>query len=234
MRNIWLENCRPWKFYGHFSVMIKTGHRTSSLSSFTVASNILKNNVTKLQTLEVLRSLFSDLIIRRRKIVCCYINTYLTMAFDTNILVCFGLINVYCCHFYNTAAGKLSKIKSPRVGTLSQQGGGGSDQKGRMYQPAYLVVGRVCPNHLIWSVEHIRCPKFGRGQGSPVLHFENVPGHEASETKMCLALKWGETSLFLYSYNMCIKTSYYMVVYPRQLEVLKSVLDEYTIWKRKY
>ena len=53
MRNIWLENCRPWKFYGHFSVMIKTGHRTSSLSSFTVT-------VKELQTLEVLRSLFSD------------------------------------------------------------------------------------------------------------------------------------------------------------------------------
>ena len=34
-----------------------------------------------------------------------------------------------------------------------------------MSQPAYLVVGRVCPNQLIWSLEHIRCPKFGRGAG---------------------------------------------------------------------
>ena len=110
------------------------------------------------------------------------------MAFDTNILVCFGLINGYCCHFYNTAAGKLSKIKRAKVGTLSQQGGGGLTRRaGCINQP--MVVGRVCPNHLIWSVEHIRCPKFGRGQGSPVLHFENVPGLEASETKMCLALK---------------------------------------------
>ena len=53
MWNISLENCRPWKFYGHFSVMTKTDHKTTSLSSFTVT-------VKELQTLEVLRSLFSD------------------------------------------------------------------------------------------------------------------------------------------------------------------------------
>jgi hypothetical protein len=56
--------------------------------------------------------------------------------------------------------GSYQKLK------VQKQGGGGSDQKGRMYQPAYLVVGRVCPNHLIWSVEHIRCLVGGGGQKS--------------------------------------------------------------------
>ncbi len=36
---------------------------------------------------------------------------------------------------------------------------------GGMSQPAYLVGAKVSPNQLIWSLEHIRCPKFGRGAG---------------------------------------------------------------------
>jgi hypothetical protein len=61
--------------------------------------------------------------------------------------------------------GSHQKIKSPKVGTLSQQGGGGSDQMGRMSQPVLFGSGRVCPHHFFWSLEHIRCPKFGRGAG---------------------------------------------------------------------
>ena len=36
--------------------------------------------------------------------------------------------------------GSHQKKKSPKVGTLSQKGGGGSDEMGRMSQPAYLVI----------------------------------------------------------------------------------------------
>ena len=48
--------------------MTKTDRRTSSLGSFMVKSIILNYNVTELQTLEVLRSLFSDLIIKRETV----------------------------------------------------------------------------------------------------------------------------------------------------------------------
>ena len=37
--------------------------------------------------------------------------------------------------------GSHQKIKSPKAGTLSKQGGEGSDQRGSMSQAAYLVLG---------------------------------------------------------------------------------------------
>jgi hypothetical protein len=47
-------------------------------------------------------------------------------------------------------------------------------QKGKISQQVYLVGGRVCPNQLIWSLEHIRFPKFGRGAGV-TSGWDNVP-----------------------------------------------------------
>ena len=61
--------------------------------------------------------------------------------------------------------GKPSKNKKSKSWDIVPTGGGGSSQMGGMSQPAYLVGAKVSPNQLIWSLEHIRCPKFGRGAG---------------------------------------------------------------------
>jgi hypothetical protein len=47
-----------------------------------------------------------------------------------------------------------------------------------MSKPNYLVRVRACPNQLIWSLEYIRCPKFGRGSADHlVLAVQEVPVH---------------------------------------------------------
>ena len=74
---------------------------------------------------------------------------------------------------------------------------------GGMSQPAYLVGAKVSPNQLIWSLEHIRCPKFGRGAPRPptklsdFLFFDGFPN---SISKFYIF--WLESLSWMFSYEI--------------------------------